>query len=164
MEVVPGSSTKNPFESLLGSWLIQGRWVPDRCGPWTSLRRLPQTSPMAEVVGMAAAAQLNPPDAESLAMFIDSIMVVSELNRPQAPLQLCKAYHSGVLRNARLQLGWKAMEGKASYIYAHKYDDKPHFLESLAPEVRHQVLGNKTVDEQADEARSSPLGCRLLRY
>ena len=96
-------------------------------------RNLPQTSPTAEVVGMAAMTQLVPPGTKALTTHIDNSMVIRTLNQPAPDQHLHHAFHAGILRTARAHPGWKAMQGNARHIKSHAYDDRPDDLAKLPP-------------------------------
>ena len=115
-------------------------------------RNLPQTSPTAEVVGMAAIAQLIPPNTTALTTHIDNSMVVRALNDPLPFSDLHRAFHAGVLRTARAQKGWVAMQGRACHIKSHVSDDRPEDLAKLPLDEQHKYKGNMMADTQADKA------------
>ena len=135
-----GGCTK-PFHPSLAraSWAAgsvdeEGNLIGVATGPvW---RNLPQTSPSAEVVGMAAAAQLTPPATASLDLHIDNMMVVQAINQPLAMGHLHRAFHAGVLRTARSRQGWKAIQGNCHHIKAHQFDDRPDDIALLPAEDR----------------------------
>ena len=151
-----GSCTR-PFHPALAraSWAAgaidnDGNLIGVAHGPvW---RNLPQTSPTAEVVGMAAVAQLIPQGTAALTMHIDNSMVVRTLNHPPGDRHLHHSYHAGVLRTARAHPGWKAMTGKARHIKSHLYDERPDDLARLPAMDQHRYKGNMAIDDEADKA------------
>ena len=153
-----GSCTK-PFHPALAraAWAAgtidrDGNIIGVAHGPvW---RSLPQTSPTAEVVGMAAVVQLVPPGTQDLTMHIDNSMVVRALNHPPPHRHLHRSFHAGVLRTARANPGWKTMAGKARHIKSHAFDDRPDELAQLPPDEQHKYKGNMMVDAEADAANT----------
>ena len=146
-----------PFHPILAraSWAAgatdrHGEMVGMAYGPvW---RNLPQTSSTAEICAMGAAAQLAPATTNHLDMVIDNMMVVGEVNNPRDVKSLHRAFHSGLLRQAQMQNGWKAMVGHAHHIKSHILDDNPGAAATMTPEELHKAKGNQLVDQQAGEA------------
>ena len=148
-----------PFHPTLGraSWAAgsvdtTGKLIGVSVGPvW---KQLAQTSPPAELVALAAVAQLVPLEAQKEAMAIemgiDNIMAVGVTNQPPRPSSLHKAFHAGLVRNLWMQHGWPNIRSHACHVRSHQIDDMPaERMASLAPRGRQLALGNKMFDDYA---------------